>query len=65
MNKQNILFGFVSSKQIDPQDECSEEALEFFSPKRERSQSSMPYEEAMKKDILKAPVTRYLLFASN
>ena len=58
MNRSKIPFGFVRAKPIESTD-CEEDMLEPPSPKRERSQSSMPYEEALKRDMLSSPVTRY------
>ena len=61
MNRKKVPFDFITSKPIESTDYFDEDAVESTSSKRERSQSSMPYEEARKKDILKAPVTRYYI----
>ena len=57
MNRNKVNFGFVVSKPIEST-EYDEETTTACPAKRERSQSSMAFKEALKRDLLKSPVTR-------
>ena len=57
MNRKKVMFDFVKGKPIESTD-CEEDMSEPQSPRRERSQSSMPYEEILRRELLKSPVTR-------
>jgi len=57
MNRNKVLFGFVNSKSIESAD-SEEDIGECSTTKRERSQSSMLYQEALKRELLRSPVTR-------
>jgi hypothetical protein len=57
MNRSKVHFGKVTAKPIEFTD-YDEETSSAAKAKRERSQSSMEYKEALKRDLLKGPVTR-------
>ena len=57
MNRSKVLFGFVKGKPMEST-YYDEDMGEPQSPRRERSQSSMPYEEIVRRELLKSPVPR-------